>query len=203
MNSAANRNYTIRKGENTLIFTTPAFRTELDSVLHSGIYNREFAAVLTSAVVAGLASLLAAMKSDSALLRSLVFLLILAGGFPLFRKYVFREVLREVVFNSARGEALLSTSRTGKRAKETIPLHSIKDVSIETQKRKVGNADAVEFIEKISLQHGTVIPGFGRESVLFLLKLYLNDGTERIVYADTRMQDVIAAHAEIKEFLGI
>jgi hypothetical protein len=90
-----------------------------------------------------------------------------------------------------------------KKVKETIVLGSINDISIEIRKREVENPDAVKFIEKISLQHGTVIPGFGEEKVLFLLKLYLMDGSERTIYSDKTMQDVISAHDEIKGFLGL
>ena len=203
MNSEANRNYKTRKEENTLIFITQMFRAEPDSVLHSGIYNREFASVLASAAVAGSIYVIAAMNSESSVFRSLVFLLIFTAGFPFFRTYVFRESLMEVVFNSASGEARIFTRWITKRLKETIALNSIKDISIEKRTQEVKNPDAVAFVEKISLQHGTVIPGFGEEKILFLLKLHLADGSERIIYSDSVMQDVLSAHDEIKEFLKI
>ena len=201
MNSAASKNYTIRKEGDILIFTTPAYKTELDSVLHSGIYNREFASLLSAAAVAGTLYVIAAMNTAHTLLRYLVFLLIFAGGFPFFRKFIFKESLMEVVFNAAGGEARIFTTWITKRLKETITISNIKDVSIETRKQAIENPDAVEFVEKISLQHGTVIPGFGKEKVLFLLKLHLADGTERTIYSDNAMQDVISAHDEIREFL--
>jgi hypothetical protein len=203
LNSAANRNYRTGKEEDTLIFITPMFRAEPDSVLHSGIYNREFASVLASATVAGLIYVITAMKIEDTLVRSLVFLLIFAGGFPFFRTYVFRESLMEVVFNTAGGEARIFTRWITKRLKETIALNSIKHISIEKRTQEVKNPDAVAFVEKISLQHGTVIPGFGEEKILFLLKLHLADGSERIIYSDSVMQDVLSAHDEIKEFLKI
>ena len=203
MNSAANRNYKTGKEEDTLIFITPMFRAEPDSVLHSGIYNREFASVLASAAVAGSIYVIAAMNSESSVFRSLVFLLIFTAGFPFFRTYVFRESLMEVVFNTASGEARIFTRWITKRLKETIALSDIKDISIEKRTQEVKNPDAVAFVEKISLQHGTVIPGFGEEKILFLLKLHLADGSERIIYSDSVMQDVLSAHDEIKEFLKI
>jgi len=203
LNSAAIRNYKTRKEENTLIFITPMFRAEPDSVLHSGIYNREFASVLASAAVAGIIYVIAAMNIESSVFRSLVLLLVFAGGFPFFRTYVFRESFMEVVFNTASGEARIYSSWIKKRLKETIALSSIKNISIEKKTQEVKNPDAVEFVEKISLQHGTVIPGFGEEKTLFLLKLHLTDGSERIIYSDSVMQDVLSAHAEIKEFLKI
>ena len=50
MSSAANIQYAICKEEDRLIFTTPAFKVGPDSVLHSGIYNREFSSMLAGAV---------------------------------------------------------------------------------------------------------------------------------------------------------
>jgi hypothetical protein len=203
LSSTAKRNYTIEKKEDKLIFTTPSFTDELDSVLHSGIYNREFTSMLASAAVAGGVYVLVAMNINNTLVSSMLFLLVFAAGFPFFRKYIFRERLMEVVFNKAAGKAVIYKTLVTKKVKETIVLGSIKDISIESRKREVENPDAVKFIEKISLQHGTVIPGFGEEKVLFLLKLYLMDGSERTIYSDKTMQDVISAHDEIKGFLGL
>ena len=199
---AEDRGYTIRKEEDKLIFVTPAFKTELDSVLHSGIYNREFASMLASAAVAGTIFVITAMTTGNAI-AAMVFLLVFAVGILLFRKFVFKENLREVVFNIASGETKIFTTWVTKRLKETIALSNIKEIGIDSSKREIENQDAVDFVKKISLQHGTVIPGFGSESVLFLLKLHLSDGSERTIYADTSMQDVMSAHAEIKEFLKI
>ena len=203
MSIAANKNYTIRKEEDRLIFTTPSFEAGFDSLLHSGIYNREFASLLASAAGAGLVYMIVAMNLDNTFTHALVFLLVFAGGFPLFRKFVFKEALLEVVFHSAAGEAKIYITRITRRLKETIATDRIKGISIESRRREIENADAVEFVEKISLQHGTVIPDFGRETVQFLLKLHLTDGSERIIYSEKKMQDVISAYDEIKEFLKI
>lgn len=203
MKSTTNRNYIVRKEENKLIFATPAYRADPDSVLHSGIYNREFSSVLASAAAAGIVYVIVAMNTGNTLVRSLAFLLVFTGGFPFFRKFVFKESLLEVVFNTAAGEAKIYTSWITKRLKETIPVKNIHDISIESRKHEVENPDAVRFVKQISLQHGTVIPGFGEEKALFLLKLHLSDGSERIIYTDNTMQDVLSAYDEIKEFLKI
>jgi len=203
LKSAANRNYTVRKEEDKLIFATPAYRADPDSVLHSGIYNREFSSVLAAAAVAGIVYMLVAFNTGNTIVRSLVFLLTFTGGFPFFRKFVFKEGLLEVVFNAAAGEAKIYPNWVTKRLKETISIKNIKDISIENKKHEVENPDAVRFVKQISLQHGSVIPGFGEEKVLFLLKLHLSDGSEKIIYTDNTMQDVLSAYDEIKEFLKI
>jgi hypothetical protein len=203
LSSAAGRNYSVKKEEEKLTLRTPAFRTELESLLHSGIYNREFSSVLAAAVIAGIVFVIVAMNTGTALIQWLAFLIVFTVGFPLFRALVFKEIVMEIVFDRSTGQAEVSVIRIKRRLKEVVPLSSIKDIFIESRKRKVENRDAVEFVEKISLQHGTVIPGFGKETVIFFLKLLLSDGSERIIFSDDRMQDVITAHDEIKEFLKL
>lgn len=203
MTSEADINYTIKKEEDRLIFSTQAYTDSPDSVLHSGIYNREFTSVLASAALAGIVYLLVAMNVNNALVRSLAFLLVFAGGFPLFRKFIFRESLMEVVFSNVTGKAVIFITWITKRQKEIISISSIKDIIIESVKREAENPDAVKFVEKISLQHGTVIPGFGKDPEIFLLKLRLSDGSERIILMGKSMQDTALAQGEIKEFLKI
>ncbi|MBI4825943.1 MAG: hypothetical protein HY807_05915 [Nitrospirae bacterium] len=43
--------------------------------------------------------------------------------------------------------------------------------------------DAARFVEKISRQHGSVVPGIGDEAEFATLSLKLTDGTERLLYA--------------------
>lgn len=203
MSSAANRQYTICKEEDRLIFTTPAYKVGPDSVLHSGIYNREFSSMLASAAVAGTIYVIVAMNSHNTLISSMIFVLLFAAGVLFFRKFIFMESLRKAVFDTASGEAKIYTIWITEKLRETIAIGSIKEIRIERRKQEVQNPDAVQFVKKISAQHGTVIPGFGKEKVLFLLKLCLTDGTERTIYSDDAMQDVISAHEEIKAFLKI
>ncbi len=201
--SSANRQYTICKEEERLIFTTPAYKAGPDSVLHSGIYNREFSSMLASAAVAGVIYVIAAMNSRSTLVSSMSFLFVFACGVLLFRRFVFRESLMKAVFDRPNGEVKIYIKWITERVRETIAMGSIKQVRIDRKKQEVENPDAVQFVEKISAQHGTVIPGFGKEKVLFLLKLILSDGTERTIYSDESMEDVISAHEAINEFLEI
>jgi len=202
LNSTANK-YIICKEEDRLIFTTPAYKVGPDSVLHSGIYNREFSSMLASAAVAGIIYVIAAMNSRNTLINSMVFVLFFAAGILFFRKFIFRESLMKVVFDAGSGEAKVYTTWITERLRETIAIDRIREIRIERIRHEVENPDAVQFIEKISAQHGTVIPGFGREKVLFLLKLFLDDGSERTIYSDDSMEDVISAHDTIKKFLEI
>lgn len=203
MSEESSSGYRIRMEGNRLIFTTPSFRVGPESVLHSGIYNREFSSMLGSAAAAGAIYVMFMMNSISTMISAMVFILVFAAGFLFFRKFIFKESLMEVVFDAGSGKVKIFTSWIAMRLRETIAIKDIEKISIERMGKEVKNPDAVQFVEKIAAQHGTAIPGFGQEKVLFLLHLHLTDGGRRTIYSDSSMQDVMSAYDEIKGFLKI
>lgn len=201
--SVDEKRFKIERTGALLQFRTEHFSAERESVLHKGIYNKEFASVLSSLAVAGLIYAALAIEHKKAILPHVAFAVIFIGGYPLFRMFVFKDRYLEVLFDLSKGLAEISISGLIGKKKESLPLSAVKSVMIESRKIGIENPDAVEFVEKISAQHGTVIPGFGEEKTFFILKLILADGSDRMIYADTDMQGVIEAHQEIKEFLKI
>jgi hypothetical protein len=198
------RSYQIEKKDGILFFRTPNFATERESVLHSGIYNREMASVLTSFAIAGLVYMAVSINSKKVgLLQNGLFLIVFISGFVVLRTLVFKDRYLEAVFDLSSGRVDISLTRIFRRKKESALIGEIRQLVIEKQRSGVLNPDGVEFVEKISAQHGMVIPGFGEERVLFLLKLKFADGSEKVVFSATNMRDAIEAHDTIKEFLGI
>jgi hypothetical protein len=197
------KRYTVEGTDSSLLFRTGHFSAERDSVLHKGIYNKEFASALSSLAVAGLIYAALAMQQKRTILPHVAFAVFFIGGYPLFRMFVFKDRFLEALFDRTRGLAEISVTGLIRKKTESLPLSAVKNILIETKKIGVENPDAVEFIEKISAQHGTVIPGFGEEKTFFMLKLLLADGSGRMIYADTEMKDVMDAHEEIKEFLRL
>jgi hypothetical protein len=198
-----NRKYNIHRTTTVLVFRTASFSDETASVLHSGIYNREFASVLASLALAGLVYLLLVTHFEKTVLFNIVFVAVFVGGFPFFRTFIFKEKYMETVFDTAAGRAEIFITGITRRKKESIALADIGQVLIESRKQKIENPDGVEFVEKISLQHGVAIPGFGEETVRYLLRLKLSDDTYRTIHADTDMQAVMEAHGEIITFLNM
>lgn len=203
MIGSENSTYRMAKDATRLVFRTTSFVADRGSVLHSGIYNREFSSVLASFALAGIAYFLLVTGFGKKAVFYAVFLVLFIGTFPLLRIYVFRERYREAVFD--RAAATVEISRFWMRRKVLLnkPLKSISGIRIDTTKTEIVNRDGVEFVEKISAQHGTVIPGFGEEATFYSLKLGFTDGTESTLFADRNMQDVISVHDEIKGFLKI
>jgi hypothetical protein len=203
VNENKNKRFHIEKSGDVLVFSTTHYSAETGSVLHSGIYNREFASVLASLSVAGSAYLALTVYVGKTLVSHLTFMLVFIACFPFFRKFVFKERRMRTVFDRTRGKVELFLTGMMRRRLDSFPLKDIVNVMVESRKTEIENPDGVKFVEKISLQHGMAIPGFGEEKVFFLLKLILADGAGRVIYADNDAEDVIAAHGEIKEFLKI
>lgn len=195
--------YSLSKDASRLVFRTTNFTAGQGSVLHSGIYNREFSSWLASFTFAGIAYFFLVMSVGKEIVLYAVFMVLFIGTFPLFRKYVFREQFLETVIDRAGAKVAITRYGIRNRIMETIPTADIAGLWIDTQKTEVVNRDGVEFVQKISAQHNTVIPGFGEETTFYCLKLRRADRTDRILFADSTMKDVIAVHDEIKEFLKI
>ena len=195
--------YSFAKDATTLVFRTTHFVAERGSVLHSGIYNREFSSVLASFAVAGVAYSVLVMSFGKGVVFVVLFLVLFIGTFPLFRKYIFRERFLETIFDKTAADAVISRCWFRKKILEQIPLSEIKTLWIDKKKEEVVNRDGVAFVEKISAQHHTVIPGFGEDAVFYSLKLRCADGTDRTIFADGSMKQVLAVYEEIKDFLKI
>ena len=198
-----NSTYTLAQDASRLVFRTTRFVADTGSVLHSGIYNREFSSVLASFALAGMMYFLLVMRFGKETVFYAVFMLLFIGTFPLFRTYVFREQYREAVFD--RTAATVEIRQVGRRSRVLLnkPLGSIDGIRIDTTKTEVVNRDGVAFVEKISAQHGTVIPGFGEEKTFYSLRLRFMDGAEQTLFSDSSMQDVIDVYDKIKGFLKI
>jgi len=194
--------YNIEKKGDSLIFSTEKYQVENSSVLHSGIFNKEFASMLSSAAFAGALYVILVMNYGNSGPIYLVTAILFLAGFPLFRKFIFRERKMETLFDLSSGIVKIALKGRDK-IKESFPVKDISGMVIEKKMEKIVNRDGMAFVEKISLQHGAVIPGFGEEKILYILKLRLVDNTDRIIFADSSMDDVMAVHGELKEFLKI
>lgn len=203
MTATQGAKYLIEKTGDRLLFRTSNFAAERGSVLHRGIYSREFAAALSSLAVAGLAYMVMVLDVKKGVLAHIVFLTLFVSGFLLFRRFVFREKFLEAVFDKTAGKTHIFMVGITKRETDSIRMKDIDNVLIVQKKSILENPDAVEFVEKISSQHGMAIPGFGEEKVFFLLTLKLRDNTDRLIFADADMRDVMQAHEEIKRFLEL
>jgi hypothetical protein len=193
--------YSLSKDGTMLVFRTTTFIADKGSVLHSGIYNRELSSWLASFTFAGIAYFFLVGSFGKQVVLYAISMALFIVTFPLFRTYLFREQFLETVIDRAEAKVAIIRHGIRKKVLETIPIRDITGLWIDTQKTEVVNRDGVELVQKISAQHHTVIPGLGEETVFYSLKLRHADGTERTIFSESSMQNVISVYDEIKAFL--
>lgn len=186
-----------------MVFRTERFRAAKGSVLHSGIYNREFASALTAFGTAGIVYLVLVLRCGKTLLTHAVVLAVFVAGFILLRLFVFRERYLKAEFDRGAATVRITETRLLGDRTELIPMGGVERLRIDRTEVGVENPDGADFVKRISAQHGTFIPGFGEEEVFFALQLVLRDGTTRTLYAGDSMEDSMAAYEGIRGFLGL
>jgi hypothetical protein len=179
-----NGQYEIRLENDMLIFKTSSFRAEKTSVLHSGVYTKEFTSMLSaSAAVIFLYVTAQSIIAELRFIHHLLMVIAFAAVFLVSRKFIFRDKYLEVDFDRKnRIIHIIQCGVLGSRT-EKIPFEKIRSVEIGNRKFIPENIDGIDFVQKISAQHGSAVPGLSETEEFITLSLLLTDGSERIIYA--------------------
>lgn len=194
-------NYQIIRDKDRLFFTTSSFRAEKSSVLHSGVYSREFSSMLFASAVCMLAYMFMLSVIYLALIRYIVLVAIFIAAFLCANIFIFKKKHLEAVFD--RSSRIVRITRPGIITKdvEEIPFAGIGSVELGSKRFTPENIDGINFVRKISLQHGSDIPGLGEEEEFITLSLKLTDSSERIIYAGKTDEEPAMPVNEIKNFI--
>jgi len=194
------KNYKLTVEGDTLTFRTSSFKAEKSSVLHSGVYSKEFMSILfASGACMFTYMLLSPSLGGLPLYTALVFMLVAA--FTGAHRYIFKEKYLETVFNRSSGTARLIHSGAFSKKAEEILLANIDSVEIDTKRFEPENKDGADFVQKISVQHGSAVPGLGEPEEFVTLSLRLKDGSEKIIYADNVEKEPDVPVQKIREFI--
>jgi hypothetical protein len=166
-----------------LIFTTSFYRADKGSVLHKEIYNYELASMMTGIIICGALYVIIAFNFEVMIIHYIALVLLFMLLFILLRRSVFREKYLTLIVDRGSDTASLSTPGFFGEKKEEIRLSGIDDIEVGSVSVFPEDRDAARFVEKISRQHGSVVPGLADEAEFVTLSLRLNDGTERLIYA--------------------
>lgn len=196
--------YQIEVREDQLIFRTSSFKPERGSILHSGIYNRELASILVASAVGGGFFVFFSFRYGNRILLLGITLFIFAAAFFFFRAVIFKEPYLEMRLDKGSGCASIVIKKPFRTLKRDFPITSIKNIVLGHQRFKSENPDGVTVVERIALQHGTVIPGFGEERDLFNIELSIEGigETERlIIFTTEKREEADGIIKTIKDFL--
>lgn len=195
--------FEMKKDHDMLSFSTSFFRAEKESVLHKGVYTKEFSAMLIASAAGLLAYLLLLrMPKLNETSGYIILLCVFVSVFLVSRNILFREKVRKALFNRETGTVTISTRGIFRSSAETIPFHKIASVRRGTRTFSPENIDGINFVQKISLQHGSAMPGLGAVEEYKTLVLKLTDGTERVLYAVRVEEDPDPPIQVISDFIS-
>ncbi len=195
-------NYDIEVKDGVLRLRTPSFRAGDFSMLHSGIFTPELTSSLAAAavmVVLLMAAMIAGLRVTAAYM--LLAAALFAALFLAFRRYVFFEESLEAVIDRASGTICVEIRKLFgfKRSYGMDDLSEVRQGKVVITPK---NPDGVEFVEKIAIQHGTVIPGFGEEKRFSTVELVFRDGTEVRVFSSEDDEEARALAERLRQFVG-
>jgi len=196
------KRYNLVVDKNLLLFKTPFFSAAKGSILHVGIYNREMTSILASSILTAALIFVTVYKFGRVFWVYPLALVAITLGFILFRTLVFKESLLTLTMDKAKGEIRIDYAGVVGRH-ELFRIDDLESVHISHKVIPPENVDGIKVVEKIALQHGTVIPGFGEEIELFPVEMQFKDGTSRVVYSDTSHETPMHIIKKLKEFTGI
>jgi Ca2+/Na+ antiporter len=170
--------YQIEKNENGVVVRTTSFTTERRSVLHSGIFNRELASSLAAGAVMVIAGFFFALYFRITVVHFIAAVFVFAALFILLRIYAFREAVLETAFDRGRKTITVSLKGAIRERTQSYPIDALAGIRIHHLSIEPENLDAVKLVEKVAVQHGTVIPGFGKVENFYSVEL---DFRERLI----------------------
>lgn len=193
-------NFTLEIKNNLLIFRTTSFKAEKGSILHSGIYNRELASSLASGLFIMILGFFFALRFNISTIHLLLGLVLFALSFIFFRTFIFKEPKLTLVIDKEKRNLNLSLQGLINK-KIDIPFSGL--VSIKQGYFKIApeNIDGIRLVEKVALQHGTAIPGFGKTVELFTVEMELVRGEKITLFSSENLSDVHEIITKILNFI--
>lgn len=196
------RDYQMEIREDTLILRTGSFRAEKGSFLHGMIFNRELASSLSAGAVLMLLALLLGVNTRITAVHFIMGAALFAGLFLIFRIYLFRERILETVIDEGRCVVTFRLKgMTGSRER-SYPIGQLRDVNLRRITLQPENVDGIRVVEKIALQHGTVLPGFGKTTEIATVSLSFTGGKEMTVFSSRDVSEAKDIVSKIRGFLA-
>jgi len=195
------KQYHIETRGNTVVLNTVSFRAERRSVLHSGVFNKELASSLAAGAVIMAMSFFFALYFKITVLYLMAVVLVFAALFMLFRLYVFREAILVTVFDMEKRTITISLKSAIGGRTSSYSLNDLADIILHHISMAPENMDAVQLVERVAVQHGTVIPGFGKTEDFYTVELDLG-GKKIVVFSARERKWAEAAIVELKASLS-
>lgn len=197
----SNKAYQLEIEDNILIFRTASFKPEKGSVLHSGIYNRELASSLAAGAVVMLLGFFFASKVKITAFHFIAALALFIVFFLILRTYIFLEPVFCIVIDKKKENISIELQRIFSKRVIEVSIRELDAVGQDYIAMMPENPDGIRLVEQVALQHGTVIPGFGKTSEFYTVELKFRDGKRFVIFSSQEPSDADDIATKIKNFI--
>jgi hypothetical protein len=193
--------YTFDIKDKVLAFRTGSFRAEKGSVLHSGIYNRETASTLAAGACLILLGFFFASRPPRSGIFFIVVLLLFVLFFLFFRTFVFPETFLQAVIDKGNNAVSIMRKVFFRMEKQLFTLTELEGIREDFKAVASENPDGIKIVEKIALQHGTVIPGFGTAAEFYTVEFEFKDAGSVMVFSSRDHSEAADVTRTFKNFI--
>lgn len=193
-------NYQIDIRGDILRLKTTSFRVERGSVLHTGIFNRDLAAMLSAGVIVTVTGMVAVMNFKITTVHFVMAFILFGVSFFILRTYIFNEPVLDAVFDKGKGIIDITVKKVFGEGKEAYNISDVTGIRFEHITMEPANPDGIRVVENVSLQHGTVIPGFGETEDFYTAQLQLHKKSV-LIFSSTKRDEAQKVVAEISGFM--
>lgn len=193
--------YQIDINDKKLVLRTTSFKAEKGSVLHSDIFSRELASALSAGAVLTLLGFFFAGNFKVTIVHYLIAIILFSALFLIFRSYIFVESILETVVDKDGGVITVSLKRITGEMKETFPLSELAGIGVRHITLKPENPDGMRVVENVSLQHGTVMPGFGEAEEFYAAEIGVKSGRQILVFSSKETSEADEITRRLKNFI--
>jgi len=201
MNSSAS--FTFDINDKVLAFRTASFRAEKGSMLHSGIYNRETASTFAAGACIMLLGFFFASRPPLSTISFIAVLPLFLLLFLFFRTFVFPETFLQVVIDKENNVIAIMRKGFLRKGKQLFPITELDGIREDYKAVAPENPDGTKIVEKIALQHGAVIPGFGAAAEFYTVEFEFKDAVRVMVFSSGDYSEADNVARTFKNFIFI
>jgi len=170
-------------------------------VLHSGIYNRETASTFAAGASMIMLGFFFASGPHLSTFTFIASLLLFVLLFLFFRTFIFRETFLRVIMD--KGNNVVAITRKGffRMDKQLFDFTGLEGIREDYKEVALENPEGTKIVEKIALQHGAVIPGFGAAAEFYTVEFELKDSGSIMVFSSRDYSEADDVTRTFKNFI--
>ncbi|MDI6729382.1 MAG: hypothetical protein QMD44_10725, partial [Thermodesulfovibrionales bacterium] len=115
--------------------------------------------------------------------------------------YIFLETVLCVVVDKKNGNIDIALERIFGKRRITSPLSELGNIRQDYLVVTPENPDGIKLVEQVALQHGTVIPGFGKTAEFYTVEMEFKNGKRIVVFSSEKPAEAENIAMQFRNFI--